>query len=189
MTTPTTKSYNDARWDAIKKFETTGKPDTAFYLDGSGYVTIGYGTLVNKNGVTNPYAKAVISNADDPVLAQKMVDAFVGSKGTAAEVKASLEGKGFVFDGSKIIGFKDGVDANGKPVITDIKNVLSEAGATKVTEGTIFVEKEKLVDSIEARLKTHFTEEQRAAVLSRVFNRLLKYLPPCPRRQPLKRSR
>ena len=170
MTTPTTKSYNDSRWDAIKKFETTGKPDTAFYLDGSGYVTIGYGTLITKNGVTDAYAKAVVSNATDPVLAQKLVDAFVGSKGTVAEVKTSLEGKGFVFDGSKIIGFKDGVDANGKPVITDIKNVLSEAGATKVTEGTIFVDKEQKVDVIEAQLKTHFTEEQRAAVLSRVYN-------------------
>ncbi len=170
MTTPNTKSYNDARWAAIKKYETKGKPDTAFYLDGNGYVTVGYGTLVTKNGVIDSYAKAVVSNASDPVLAQKLVDGFAGSKGTVAEVKASLEGKGFVFEGSKIVGFKDGVDANGKPVITNIKNVLPESGATKVTEGTSFPEKEKLVDRIESRFSTPFTEEQRAAVLSRVYN-------------------
>ena len=39
-----------------------------------------------------------------------------------------------------------------------------------MTEGTIFVEKEKLVDGIETQLKMDFTEEQRAAVLSRVYN-------------------
>ncbi|MEO8120222.1 MAG: hypothetical protein ABI606_13015, partial [Rhodoferax sp.] len=170
MTTPSTKSYNDARWAAVKKFETTGKPDTAFYLDGSGFVTIGYGTLVTKKGATQPYASAVVSNSSDPVLAQKMVDAFAGSSGDFATTKTSLEKKGFVFDDHKIIGFKDGTNATGEPIVLDIKNVLSEAGATQVIEVAVFPEKEQRVDDIEALFKTPFTEEQRAAVLSRVFN-------------------
>lgn len=167
MSAPTNDSYAIALAKFLKPSEGNR---SMIYLDASGFPTIGIGTLLYKGKVIDKAVNAVAQESSDPVLFKKAMDAISGAKGDAAALsKLFVTGRDDIGNVT-LLKLKE-TDQNGVIRELDVSNLLSQAGMARVLTSTSPAY-EQVVDKIERSLGKDFSfsEEQRIAVFSRVYN-------------------